>query len=365
MRLFVALVLVTFLAGCSKAQGPEPESAELTKPPPGAKAVQPVAFATNRVVEQSNDIKLASITSDHADSITYGRAWVSIPDAHRIGVTERPKFVWWKGSVEKETSESHFRLMRLTSFSKEAFSAVMKNSQNSAMLFVHGYNSTFEDAIYKAAQIAFDANFRGTVAAFSWPSRGQLLAYDYDQNSADLSSTALLEVLKLIKESGVSKIYLVAHSLGSRVVMGALERASLTGVKLDIAELIFAAPDVDKDLFLQKAEDIKAVAGVITIYVSAADKALLASSKKAGDISRIGYVTATGPTLVKGMEVIDVTAVGDDMFGLNHGTFSASRSVLDDIGRRISSGTHPPNLRSPTLRLMPDDKTVAYWLYPK
>jgi esterase/lipase superfamily enzyme len=364
MRLFIALFVFMVLAGCSAPMS-DPDSAELTKPPPGAKAVQPVAFATNRVVGPSDEIKLASVTSDRGSSITYGRAWVSIPDAHRIGVTERPKFVWWKAGVEKETTESHFRVMRLTSVSKEYFSAVMKNSENAAMLFVHGYNSTFEDAIFKAAQIAFDANFRGTVAAFSWPSRAQLLAYDYDQVSADISSTALLEVLKAIKDSGVSKIYVVAHSLGSRVVTMALERASLTGVKLDIAELIFAAPDVDKDFFLQKAEDIKAVAGKVTIYVSAADKALLASSKKAGDISRIGYVMAAGPTLIKGMEIIDVTAVGDDMFGLNHGTFSGSRSVLDDIGRIILSGTHPPHLRTPTLRLMPDEKSVSYWLYPK
>ena len=315
MRLFIALFLLILAAGCSK--GPEQDSAELTKPPPGAQAVQPVAFATNRVVQSSDEIKLASMTSERATSITYGQAWVSIPEAHRIGVTERPKFVWWKGGVEKEATESHFRLMRMTSFSGEDFSAAMKNSQNSAMLFVHGYNSTFEDAIYKAAQIAFDANFRGTVAAFSWPSRGQLLQYDYDQVSADISATALMEVLRLIKSSGVSKIYLVAHSLGSRVVTEALERASLAGVKLDIAELILAAPDVDKDFFLQKAADIKAVAGAVTIYASAADKALLASQKKAGDISRIGYVTANGPTLVKGMEIIDVTAVGDDMFGLN------------------------------------------------
>ena len=365
MRFFIAVFLFIFLAGCSDASRSDPESADLTKPPPGAKAVQPVAFATNRVVEHPEDFKLASITSERGSSITYGRAWVTIPDAHRIGVTERPKFVWWRGSVEKETTESHFRVMRLMSFSKDDFSAAMKNSQNSAMVFVHGYNSTFEDAIFKAAQIAFDANFRGTVAAFSWPSRAQLLEYDYDTGSAEVSSTALLEVLKAIKDTGVSKIYLVAHSLGSRVVTGALERASLTGVKLDIAELIFAAPDVDKDLFLQRAADIKAVAGAVTIYVSASDKALLVSSKKAGDISRMGYVTANGPTLVKGMEIIDVTAVGDDMFGLNHGTFSGSRSVLEDIGRILLSGTHPPNLRSTTLRSMPDDKSVAYWLYPK
>jgi hypothetical protein len=64
--------------------------------------------------------------------------------------------------------------------------------------------------------------------------------------------------------------------------------------------------------------------------------------------------------------VIDVTAVGDDMFGLDHGTFSGSRAVLDDLGRLIRSVTHlKPNERTPTLRLMPDQAHVQYWLYPR
>jgi len=100
------------------------------------------------------------------------------------------------------------------------------------------------------------------------------------------------------------------------------------------------------------------------MYASAADKALLASDKKSWG-TRLGYISATGPILVDGVETIDVTAVGDDILGLNHGTFSGSRVVLDDLGRLIVSGIHPPGVRTPTLRAAPNTINPKYWVYPQ
>jgi hypothetical protein len=60
-----------------------------------------------------------------------------------------------------------------------------------------------------------------------------------------------------------------------------------------------------------------------------------------------------------------VTAVGDDMLGLDHGTFSSSRVLIDDLGRLIRSVKHmEPESRTPELRLMPDKAHLQYWLYP-
>jgi hypothetical protein len=78
----------------------------------------------------------------------------------------------------------------------------------------------------------------------------------------------------------------------------------------------------------------------------------------------MGYVLKTGPNLVDGIETIDVSAVGADMFALNHSTYSTSRAVLDDIGRIISYGVHPPDVRTPTLLFMPNEQNPTYWMYP-
>jgi len=160
------------------------------------------------------------------------------------------------------------------------------------------------------------------------------------------------------------KLFVVAHSLGNQIVVDALQQAALSNIRLNISELVLAAPDVDKDVFMSKAAQIKSVAGKITMYASSEDKALLASDKKAWG-TRMGYIDNNGPNLIDGIETIDVSAVGNNMFGLNHGTFSDNQVVLDDLGRLIVSSTHPPSLRSPILRGIPNQNTPKYWIYPK
>jgi hypothetical protein len=73
----------------------------------------------------------------------------------------------------------------------------------------------------------------------------------------------------------------------------------------------------------RKAEQIRSVAKNVTLYASAADKALLASGEKSYG-TRLGFVGPSGPNIFPGIEVIDVTAVGDDMLGLDHGTFASA-----------------------------------------
>jgi esterase/lipase superfamily enzyme len=55
-------------------------------------------------------------------------------------------------------------------------------------VFTHGYNVSFEEAARRAAQLAFDLNFRGRVVLFSWPSCGSLLGYGADEERALLSA---------------------------------------------------------------------------------------------------------------------------------------------------------------------------------
>jgi hypothetical protein len=104
----------------------------------------------------------------------------------------------------------------------------------------------------------------------------------------------------------------------------------------------------------------------MTLYASSADKALLASEEKAWG-TRMGYVGAGGPNLVDGIETLDVTAVGDDMLGLDHSTYS-TRAVLEDIGHLImfKEGQRlKPQERLTTLKFVPDAAHVKYWLFPK
>ena len=330
------------------------------------KALQPVYFVTDRLIKDTPLLQLSAITYDRSLNLRYGRAVVSVPKNHVIGKVERPKFNYFLWRYQPDADADDFRIKLLDDLARDQFVRELHDNDDSVFLFIHGYNVPFEDAVYKAAQIAYDANFGGSVIAFSWPSAGALLGYDYDRDSAEASSRDLLQLLRILNEEiGKKRIYIAAHSLGNLVLTGALQQAALSKVSIHISELVMAAPDVDTHLFETRKIDFNTITKNLTMYASSADKALLASNKKAWD-TKMGYIGESGPNLMEGIETIDVTAVGDDMFGLNHSTFSTSRAVLDDLGHLIKSVTHlPPDQRTPTLKFMPDREHLKYWLYPR
>jgi esterase/lipase superfamily enzyme len=175
---------------------------------------------------------------------------------------------------------------------------------------------------------------------------------------------SLLKLLRGIKQSA-KNVHLVAHSLGSQIVIDALQMASLAKEDLSLHEVVFAAPDVDRDVFLSCADLIQKVPAGITLYASSADKALMVSKAKAGGVPRAGDISEIGPLLIAGVDLIDVTVLGEDMFAMNHGIFASNRSVLDDLGRLVTTRTRPPHVRTPTLQRMPDRISTSYWMYPR
>ena len=343
----------------------------LVPPPvvlPGAdvKALQPVYYATDRKSAAPGTPLEGAFTAHRSMSISYGVSIVSIPKNHTMGNVERPQFSILRLGREAETDADHFRIKSITPLDRDSFVTELKGGADDVLLFIHGYNVPFADALFKAAQIAFDANFAGSVVLFSWPSAGELFKYEQDRESAEFAVPHLAQILSLLSgEIGKKDVYIVAHSLGNRVLVDAIVQSALAKANLTINELVMAAPDIDRDVFASKADQLRSIAKYMTLYVSATDKALLASGRISFG-NRLGYVGPDGPIILPGVEVIDVTAVGDDMFGLNHSTFSGSRAVLDDLGRLIRSLTHlKPDQRTPALRLMPDQARVQYWLYPR
>ena len=331
--------------------------------------LQEVLFATNRALDIANPdatIDISAITHLRFGSLcAYGRAWVSIPQRHKLGTVERPKFRWLKMRIEAEDPAWHFVLAELTEMEDVSFyNEVGSSWGSSALVFVHGYNTSFQDAIFRAAQIAHDGDFPGKIVAFSWPSRSSVAFYDYDRESALASARDLFTLLQRIKtESKIENLFVVAHSLGSQIVIDALQMASLSGADLNIREVIFAAPDVDRDVFKSRADLIKKVAAGVTVYASSADRALLVSKTKAGGTPRAGDVPVAGPMLIPDVDLIDVTSLGADMFALNHGIFATSHAVLGDLGRIVTSQTRPPHIRTPTLSQILHKEAQHYWKF--
>jgi len=214
------------------------------------------------------------------------------------------------------------------------------------LIFVHGYNTRFEEAVYRFAQIVHDARVNVAAVLFTWPSGGNLTDYVYDRDSALYSRDALEAVLQaLVKDPSVDSITILAHSMGNYLVMESLRQMSIRdrGLSPKIRDVMMAAPDIDIDVFRRQIAEIDAGPrpAYFTLFVSRDDRALGISSFLARDSTRLGALDpAKEPyrsILEQGrVQVVDLTQIGSTDF-TNHSKF-ASGEVVGAIGERLAEG---------------------------
>ena len=173
------------------------------------------------------------------------------------------------------------------------YARLRKTPHRNVLLFVHGYNTRFEEAVYRFAQISHDAKAPAVPLLFTWPSRGRLLAYTYDRESANYSRDALEAVLQyLVKDKSVNEVTLLAHSMGNWVAMEALRQMAIRdkGINKKIKTVMLAAPDIDVDVFRRQIAAIGDNRPPFYLFVSQDDKALAASRRVWGGNARVGAV---------------------------------------------------------------------------
>jgi esterase/lipase superfamily enzyme/tetratricopeptide (TPR) repeat protein len=230
------------------------------------------------------------------------------------------------------------------------------------LVFVHGYNVSFENAVRRAAQIAYDIKFDGGVFMFSWPSRERLMDYFSDRETVDIAAEHLREFLeKVVAEAAPEKVHFLAHSIGNMVLLRALEKLGNDGSRISsvVGEIIDAAPDVDPDLFVQMVNRIKSKGGNLTLYASQSDKALWLSSWLR-DRPRAGFIHDE-PLVVSGVDTIDITAATANWFALNHDVYANSPVIVEDIRRLILTSERPPQQRTNAYDAVRTKDGRTYW----
>jgi esterase/lipase superfamily enzyme len=238
-----------------------------------------------------------------------------------------------------------------------------------AFVFVHGTGTTFEYALYRTAQIAFDLGENGkpfgTAFLYSWPSLGSLEGYKYDFDSARLAVDHLTTFLRTVVEKTDTKhVHLIAHSMGNWPAMAALEQILKSGrARQRLSQVILAAPDVDAAEFTKMAAKVLPSAKGLTLYVSSSDGAMIAARKVHRDAYRAGDISPTGPVILKGVDTIDVSLVSTEVFTLAHSEYAERRELLNDIALIFRKGERPPNLRTPILQTV-GAQGKQYWRFP-
>lgn len=338
---FVCLALAVLAAGCS----PRPP-AEVLVPAERAPMFTPKArmlVATTRAHARSGDPD--AFTAERADMLNFADVTVSIPTRHKPGEIE------WPDQTPPDP-QLHFITVDRESIDRRRFLDAIRSraraggtEANEVLVFVHGYNTLYQESVYRFAQIVHDTGFQGTAILFAWPSRGATSLYVADRESStysrDYLERLLLDVAALPE---VRQINLMAHSLGNWPVMEVLRQARMKGhvtFRGKLAEVILAAPDLDVGVFRTQLDSVGRLPRPLTVIVSRDDNALALARALAGGIDRVGSADLTNPRVVEAIQhynlrVIDITNVkGND--STNHIKFAQSRVITQAIGRGLSA----------------------------
>ena len=220
-------------------------------------------------------------------------------------------------------------------------------------IFIHGFNNSFEAAVLRAAQIGFDLQIGQGVGLFSWPSKGKKRGYSADEAAAEASKYLLADFIeKFVANAPSTSVNIIAHSMGCRCLLGALEVLS-NGRKSTLKrvnQIILAAADVDTAIMPHLGKAATNYSTRTTSYVSDQDKALKVSGWL-HSYPRVGFVP---PTFV--MSGMDTILVNDDDLGtMSHGYVGSSRTVLSDIFDLLSKN------KDPSLRFSLIATNAGYW----
>jgi esterase/lipase superfamily enzyme len=316
---------------------PRPPDTAVHQPVPERMVTPSAPFVEVPVFYGTNRAKAADgvwYGVDRGD-LRLGRCLVTVPTDRRIGTIPRPS-IW---TLYREKPDRHYILTNVEESGKEEFARSLRESiqhyaRRQVLVFVHGFNVTFADAVFRTAQIAADLNFHGAPVLFSWPSKGTLhpLGYTHDETQARWALPDLRAFLELIAEqSGADAIHLLAHSMGNRAMTEALCQIAASTAKRSRApfnELMLTAPDIDADTFVRDiAPAMLPASARVTLYASSNDRAL-AFSKTVHGYPRAGE-SGDALVLVEGIDTIDVSAVDTNFVG--HFYYGDNRSVLSDL----------------------------------
>ena len=331
---FVVVLLVLLVTGCIT----QPEADML-----GTSSVQvaPTEIAGNHSIFVATTRDYAKNTGKVFDNsrssvLNFARVNVTVPKIHKTGQIERHKPGKPDDPLQFFTATDVVAYETQPDFSS-ALGADIAARGGRAMIFIHGYNTAFDDAVYRATQIAHDSNYGGTPVLFSWASGGSSTDYVYDRESASVARDQLEVTLRVLAQSGARRIDIVAHSMGTWVTMEALRQLAIRGDRDlggKLGDVVLASPDIDVDVFKSQMRQYGKPKKPFFLLLSADDRALRLSGILAGNKPRLGDYKSAADLADYGVVVVDLSkAKGADSF--NHTKFADNPEMVKLLGQRL------------------------------
>jgi esterase/lipase superfamily enzyme len=261
---------------------------------------------------------------ERASAMSVARAKLVPPDDSRLSLASVGLGDWRIDAVEPVSGEVNDLLAQ--------------GGGGDVLIYVHGFKQTFETAALDAAHLSDAIRFRGRTMLFSWPSKAGLFDYAYDRESAMWSRDDLERVLNsIVVTPGSGRVHIVAHSMGTMLTLESLRQlhARYGDTVIDkIGAVVFAAPDIDMDVFSAAITRIGLLARKITVIAATNDRALALSGKLAGGMTRVGAAEKAAIERL-GVRVIDASDAGWGI--INHDLFLSNADVQQVIRRAIDA----------------------------
>ncbi len=336
----LALALAVTAAGCdSRVTG---VLAPYPAPVSGTSEVEILAATTRRPDEQKPALMFSG---ERGNQLSFAEIVVSIPPDHnrKEGEVQWPKRL--PGDPMRDFVTVNSTYVDRDTVIREFHKKVARTQGRHVLVFVHGYNNRFEDAVYRFAQIVHDSGASVVPVLFTWPSRGKTMAYGYDRESTNYSRDALEALLTYLdRDKSVSEISILAHSMGNWLTLESLRQMAIRNGHIlgKIHDVMLAAPDVDIDVFRTQVAAFGEPRPRFTVFVSQKDKALKISRRVWGSTVRLGAIDPNDPRYreqlaEEGLMVVDLTNERTED-RMNHSTFAESPEAVHLIGAQLAKG---------------------------
>jgi esterase/lipase superfamily enzyme len=315
--------VVLFLAACA-ARG------EFTKAPAGLDGSVPetIFAATTRASGEGG------FGYERSETASFLRYDVSIPP------DREPGEINWRPGNRAPDAKRDFLLLDQRSFDgPKSFRTALKSAmaargQTDAVVYVHGFNNTMAEGVYRVAQMHHDLKVPGVAVHYAWPSRGSALGYVYDRDSVLFARSGLESLLNEVAGAGAREIVIVAHSMGAFLTMETLRQMALRGgdTPLDrIAGVVLISPDLDLDVFRSQARDIGELPQPFVVFGNPRDRILGLSATLSGSGERLGNMEGVAEIADLKVTYLDTTAYNTGAGHLNLGENPALLSLFGGL----------------------------------
>jgi esterase/lipase superfamily enzyme len=254
----------------------------------------PVLVATERT-RSTSDSSGEMFGRDRAEEMSYASITVSMPPdaARKTGEVQWPPSL--PGDPQQSFTARSANYLEKPALVSALSASAKRTSGGKVLIFVHGFNNHFDEAVFRFAQIVHDSKVPAIPVLFSWPSRGLvgLSAYKDDLQSATDSEAALLQLLDLVgANSNVKEVTILCHSMGCFLTLEALRSKAVRDGKVGgkVKNVLFVAPDVDINLFDAAIRQMGRARPRFALFVSQDDRALKLSKMIGGGSTRLGDI---------------------------------------------------------------------------